>query len=335
MPSYRGGNLGIGIGASAGVSNGASAGLSSGYGGAPPDPSMLNRALLDEARAKFLEKQTEALEKQVAIGQKSADAAAYSATKEISTKRLNMFGTFVKNIGLLIKNMLRPIGIILKDLSPYIALGVVIWVVFMGKGLPGRAANTGASGRRRDSVFNSVKTPFQRFKEWLSRKFAWLAPGYRYRQFMRMFSFLGGSIKTVPRPRMVNGRCDNEEWKELGGDGRPGLCARTFSPKEIQWTFDSDKMPELNKMPEVLYNEKTNQGRRLQVTIPWALQGTFYVPQCSRAKFSDGTSAAHLFTDEGMTCRKKEIAAPRFTAKYRPKNASSKDDYATANDPKC
>jgi len=133
---------------------------------------------------------------------------------------------------------------------------------------------------------------------------------------------------------MIYGRCDQVTWRELGGDGRAGLCARTYAPKDINWVMDTDKMPDMNRIPEEMYQKVTKNGRRLQVTIPWALQGTFYVPQCSKAVFGDGESAADLLKDEGMACRKKEVTVPTYTERYRVKG-DAVDAYTSEKDPKC
>jgi len=303
-------------------------------GGAAPNPMLLTQTLQAKAQAMLAEKQLEAVEKTVAIAKDRANTSSTEVATKFRLMRLRMFGSFIKNVATFFRNLMRPLGIILKDLSPYIALFVVIMVLFYGYRFGTPRLNFGSSSKRRDDAFRKMKNRWQRFKDWWADKLGVLAPGHRYRALMRMLNPLGGHFKKLPRPMMVHGRCDNMTWRELGGDGRSGMCASTYSPKDIQWVMDADKMPELSRMPENLYESTTNGGKKLQVTIPWALQGTFYVPQCSKAQFADGTSAGGLFKDDGMACRKKEVQVPTYGKRYRVKNKSV-DDYASEAKPKC
>lgn len=304
------------------------------YGGAGvPNPVLINQALLQEAQARLAQKQLEAIEKDISIKRAAVAVSSTAVSNQANATRVRILGSFIQNVGLFIKNIARPLGIVAKDLSPYIALAIVIAIVFMGLSprlnlnLP---LNSGAQ-----RVFNSVKTPFQRIRDWFRNFFSFLAPGYRIRRFFALFSFLGGKPKALPRPKMVNGRCDNASWRELGGDGAPGLCGRTTKPKDITWNFDTEKMPDMAKLPEAVYQKYAAGGKKMQVSIPWAVQATFYVPQCSKATFADGSSAAGLFVDDGMACRKREVAAPVYRPKDRPKNAKERDDYADEKNPRC
>lgn len=297
-----------------------------------------SRALRDvissQAQASLLNVQEQALQKNAATQARSVDVAESRVTSEIRARRLNMLGSLLKNIGILIKNLLKPIGIILRDLSPYIALAVVIIVLFFGWRIGRDKKKRSNLSKQRDKIFNSVKTRWQRFVDWFGGLFSFAIPGHYWRTIVRMMNPLAGSFTKLPRPRMIHGRCDQVLWRELGGDGQPGLCARTYAPKDMNWVMDTDKMPDMNRLPEKLYEKVTNNGRKLQVTIPWALQGTFYVPQCSKAVFADGTSAAGVLKDEGMACRKKEVTVPTFKERYRVKGGAM-DAYATEADPKC
>lgn len=303
-------------------------------GGAAPNPMLLTQTLQAKAQAMLAEKQMEAIEKTAAVAKQRANTSSSEVATKFRLMRLRMFGSFIKNVATFFRNLMRPLGIILKDLSPYIALFVVIMVLFYGYRFGTPRLNFGSSSKRRDDAFRKMKNRWQRFKDWWADKLGVLAPGHRYRALLRMLNPLAGHFKKLPRPMMVHGRCDNMTWRELGGDGRSGMCASTYSPKDIQWVMDADKMPELSRMPENLYNDVTNGGKKLQVTIPWALQGTFYVPQCSKAQFADGTSAGGLFKDDGMACRKKEVQVPTYGKRYRVKNKSV-DDYASEAKPKC
>lgn len=289
---------------------------------------------LNKARATLAEKQIEEIPKRVAIQSKAAAIEQGTLNYKVRSTRLRMIGQIIKNIGLLIKNMLRPIGIIMKDLSPYLALALVIMVVFMGWKFGPPKIRRGTTNNKSNNLYNAAKTRWQRFKSWIGGLFAMITPGHQWKTFLRMLNPLAGSFTKLPRPRMIYGRCDQVTWRELGGDGRAGLCARTYAPKDINWVMDTEKMPDMNRMPEEMYQKVTKDGRRLQVTIPWALQGTFYVPQCSKAVFGDGASAAGLFKDEGMTCRKKEVTVPTYNERYRVKGGTV-DAYTSERDPKC
>ena len=303
-------------------------------GGAEANPMLLAQTLQAKAQAMLAEKQLEAIEKNVAIAKDRADTSSSEVATKFRLMKLRMFGSFIKNVATLLRNLIRPLGVILKDLSPYIALFVVIMMLFYGYRFGAPKLNFGSSSKRRDEAFKKFKSRWQRFKDWWAEKLGGIAPGHRYRALMRMLNPLAGHFKKLARPVMVNGRCDDVQWRELGGDGRAGMCARTYAPKDIQWVMDADKMPELSRMPDSLYDKTTNGGKKLQVTIPWALQGTFYVPQCSKAQFADGTSAEGLFKDDGMACRKKEVQVPTYGKRYRVKNKAV-DDYATESAPKC
>lgn len=303
-------------------------------GGATPNPVMLTQILEAKARAMLAEKQTEAIEKTTAIAQQRANASTDAVTRKFRYIQLRMIGQFIKNVATLIRNLLKPLGIILKDLSPYIALAVVIAMLFYGYRFGAPRVRFGNSSDRRDDVFNRNKSRWERFKQWLGERLGMFAPGHRYRALLRMLNPLAGTFKKLPRPVMPHGRCDDVRWRELGGDGRAGLCASTQSPKDLQWVMDTDKMPELGRLPEKLYAKATNGGKKLQVTIPWALQGTFYVPQCARATFADGSSAGKLFKDDGMACRKLEVQVPKYGQRYRVKQTAL-DNYASESDPKC
>lgn len=298
------------------------------------DPAAIAQLLQAKAQAVLAEKQTEAIEKTTAIAQQQANASTSAVNRKFFYIQLRMIGQFIKNVATLIRNLLKPLGIILKDLSPYIALALVIYLLFWGYTHGAPKLKFGESSKRRDDVFKKQKTRWERFRDWLGERLAFLAPGHRYRQILRMLNPLAGTFKKLPRPVMPHGRCDDVNWRELGGDGRAGLCARTNAPKDLQWIMDTDKMPELGRLPNALYAKATNGGKKLQVTIPWALQGTFYVPQCAKATFADGAPAGGLFKDEGMACRRLEVRVPTYGQMYRVKGGAL-DDYATASDPKC
>jgi hypothetical protein len=162
---------------------------------------------------------------------------------------------------------------------------------------------------------------------------------YRMRLTGRMFTPFKGAPTGVQRPQVIGGRCDQTAWREVGA-GPNGMCARTTVPPPVKWVMDPDKLPEISKLPKTLVQRVTNDQRKWQVEIPWVLKGTFYLPNCKAARFGDGTSAAHLFEDDGTTCRLAERPSTAYKGEaYRPKLNSEwykgVDGYASASNPKC
>jgi hypothetical protein len=221
-----------------------------------------------------------------------------------------------------IKNFFGIFYVILRDLSPYIALAIVIMTLI----LISRHASP-PPPRRVGNMNMSIKPKWYDF----------VFPSYK---ISTLFSF--GEPKSIQRPIETYGRCDNKHWRQVGSSGESGLCTRTSTPRDVTWTFDIDKMPDLNNLPETLKNKVTKNNQRLQVYIPWAQQGPFYVPQCSRAYFLEKDAsnneqkvdASYLFQDKGLSCQRIVKASTLFNGQYRSSSeTSSVQIFDTPNQP--
>lgn len=113
------------------------------------------------------------------------------------------------------------------------------------------------------------------------------------------------------------GRCDNLTMKEKGP-----FCVSTSVPKPIEWIIDSDNMTDYNNISEETKRKLINNGDKYKITIPWDINttdGTHYYPNCSKATFTNGDSAAYLFTDEKITeCSKRKVQRDTYSEKKRP-----------------
>ena len=126
--------------------------------------------------------------------------------------------------------------------------------------------------------------------------------------------------QTKDRPT-VTGRCDQLKMNQL--EANTGLCMKTIQPEPIKWIIDPESLPEIKDLsPELRSKIIGANGEKYIVTIPWDTykqDGMNYYPNCSKAVFSDGSSAAGLFEDNGTnTCNKKKINRTEYKPKYRP-----------------
>lgn len=213
---------------------------------------------------------------------------------------------------------------LLKDLSPYIALLIIIlFIIVLMKGSAIMRPFRRLDARRR-VAFAKGKSRYQRFKLWLKSKFDWLfkllTPGYRVRLFLRMFLPGGAAANQIPRQRIMSGRCDNNRWiqindrneVQLDADGKRGYCFSAIRPEDIKWDLDITKMPDYNELPE--QTRKSIQSR-MQIIIPFDNEdsvrdgNTFFVPRCdkayyAKAKDKDGKPIpAKLLEDFGTSCK--------------------------------
>ncbi len=154
---------------------------------------------------------------------------------------------------------------------------------------------------------------------------------------------LRGDPPTIPRPTLGSGRCDNIQWRDVGGDGNSGLCARTYITPATSWVLDADRMGELKVIPEDKAEAiQGKNGENMQIFIPWKVQGTFYVPQCKDAysirKDHMGNEQrvpmGHLLEERGLSCKRRELPSTSYEVRYRPKESRQIDAWASADDPK-
>lgn len=125
------------------------------------------------------------------------------------------------------------------------------------------------------------------------------------------------------RPKIIGGRCDNLKKHE-----RSGACFNTTTPDPIIWTLDIESMPELNEVSANIKSKLDSGAEKYIVTIPWAIykkDGVHYYPDCKKATFGNGDSAAYLFTDKGTkSCEKVSVARQIHGEKARQKYMSDK-----------
>lgn len=233
--------------------------------------------------------------------------------------RLRLFNVITNKIGKLLEPILEIIKILLRELAPYIALVLIILLIIWAFSSSGSSSSKGS----KSSSYSGGWWP------------KWLTPNYKFKQ---LFNYFNTKINSTARPKEAGGRCDNLNFSD-----KMGLCPRTYAPEETKWTIDVDKIPELNKLPDDLFKKYTNNSEKLIVYIPWAPQGTFYVPQCGKAYFKVTNSkgiettanADYLFKDNGLTCDRVTKTSTSYGSKYRPRDATDKQDYASEKDPKC
>lgn len=294
-------------------------------GGQVPDLDT-SQKLLNAAKVQALGTFEDAMKKNADNFADSVKSAAKNAASNVTKNRVEIAMTFIKPIfGAIWKIVIT----LLRDLSPYIAFAIVIIVLIMlFRGATSSGSNTGGTSQD-NSAWGKIKSA--------------LEPNYQIRAF---FSGLNFTRKDpyIPRRMIQSGRCDNYEWLETGGDGQDGLCVKTYKPETIRWVLDTDRMPELSKMPEDIAIRLKSGGEMLQVFIPWEQEGTFYVPQCDQAYYvstDDNGKEVHipatkLLEDNGLTCKRKEYTSKKYTTyRYRPVNAKDKTQFATQENPMC
>jgi len=153
-------------------------------------------------------------------------------------------------------------------------------------------------------------------------------PTYKMKLFSYNFAPYGNTVDTSisERPIIKRGRCDNLKNYELTSKN---ICLNTSNPEPIVWTLDIEKMPELTEISVATKNivDGGADAQKYTVTIPWAKyknDGVYYYPDCKKATFGNGDSAAYLFTDNGTrSCEKKTVNRTNHTVKQRPVYLSS------------
>jgi hypothetical protein len=277
--------------------------------------------------------QERAIELQTQNSTKTANATADQVSSNIAKNRVEIAMTFIKPI---FSAIWKVVVTLLRDLSPYIALILVIYfLIVISRG--GRRSSSQQNQRdddKEDGWWESIKKKTAGFFE----------PSYQLRSFFSSLRFGKKDLPFIERRKLRSGRCDNIKWMETGGEGQDGLCIRTYKPKPIRWVLDTDRMPELEKMPEQIVMDLKSGGDHLTVYIPWEQQGTFYVPQCDKAyylKIDDNgkerkVSASRLLVENGLTCKRAELPSKMFAGvRYRPKGMKNKVTFASVDDPMC
>lgn len=169
---------------------------------------------------------------------------------------------------------------------PYIILGFVIYVLYCicsGKSIWPKSSNSSKS----------------------SSSSSWFDPKYflshETKMFINSYNPGGKTPKTTPRPLMKSGRCDNISFVEDSQEGTYGNCESTKIPDDIIFDIDQSQIPEYISLPK---NLKKTLEPGLHIRIPYSKtpEETFYVPQCDKATYSDG-SPVDLYDEAGMSCK--------------------------------
>jgi len=192
---------------------------------------------------------------------------------------------------------------IMWNLAPFIAIAIVVIIIMSIVGITKTVSKTKRIVRKEVKVIGGLFGTLKRILNKILSLFA-MSPNMRI-----FFSNLNPNKKyNRAMPREQNGgRCDNLQWRE---DQETKKCNSTVTPSNIEWDIDVTKFPEFMKIPKEL--QKHFQSKK-KVIIPWEDQATFFVPQCSKAKWEDGSDASYLFEDNGMSCARREFDSSDFT----------------------
>lgn len=290
-------------------------------------------ALRQDAEIQLLETKTQALKRSIENSERLASSNISRNENQKNTNRANVIFKVISGIA-------RPLGPILRDLAPYIALIIVILIlVGVGVSTSGPSMNLNAGSARRDAIFNQTLGLFGRIQRAIGDFFARFSLGHRFRLIMRMINpFGGGYQNTVQRPRAGGGRCNNIDWVENGEN-----CEQLMFPKAIEWEISPDKVAEWERLPDDI---KSGLKKKMKVFIPWAKQDTFYVPQCAKAyyltvvrdlstgkisvqqKLLNDDERTRFLQDTGLECVRVQKTLPKvFKPEYRAVAAAAVDAY--------
>ena len=251
-------------------------------------------------------------------GRTAGQDAAHQFNVALSKAR---WEAFKKIVGRFINAIIYVIWAIFIIALPYLVVLFFIWALWR--------ISHGQSVFPRRSGGRTV-APIRQRSSWSIWRFL---PGPGWKQAIQRINVFGAQPKTTARPK-IEGRCNGMDFAQSGGS-----CVRTTIPHAVEWTIDTNAMPDFYHLPQGLQDQLTNHGARTNVRIPWELDDTFYLPRCDWATFDDGSSAAYLFKDTGLGCRRPEARVPIFTESYRPKPGSPDFNglggLASPEDPKC
>lgn len=266
------------------------------------------------------------------IQEKLVDATASSLATKDSLNSSKLWGQRIDNVRNTVDTITKPfrkIGDFFFNkkypIAHYITLIIVILILIGGFSVWFAKGST-TSNKRMWTQPSTFRTFLQKF-----------LPGYKMNLIARNLSPYSGNPPTTDRP-IIQGRCDEINWKESKGVGG-GLCTRTTVPQKTIWTMNVDKQPELSQLPQSVKDIITNKGAKYIVYIPWKNTGMSYVPDIDNATFSDGSPAKNLFIDNGLTIKKKEGTRNVYYAQYRPYTDTLKfkdlATFASENNPMC
>lgn len=202
---------------------------------------------------------------------------------------------------------------IMDKLSSYIALAIVILVIFGGYRMTLPSWNVSLPSLRMPR-FDKPNLSLPSFRiPWLPRWSVKLPTmDYRVKLFLRSLNPYATAPSGYPRDRASDGRCDGMEWMPV----KHGQCLRTTKPVNLEWTLDASKLKMDDLPPQMAADLKTG---KLTVTMPYVLNGTSYQPSCKDAMFASGDSAAGFFEDDqnSDTCVLKRFPRTAYSQNAR------------------
>lgn len=234
---------------------------------------------------------------------------------------------------------------ILKDLSPYIVLVLVIVLfIMLVRGTFGKTIRR--VDKKRAQAFSKAKSRWKRFIAWIKAKLApirkFVTPGYKMRLFFQMIMPFGSENKGIPRQRIQSGRCDNMRWIQLNAndapqldlDGEKGYCFSAIRPENIEWSIEPSKIPDFFDLPQ---NVQKGLQSRMKIVIPFDQESsikngnTFFIPRCDKAYYKDLKTPdgqrvpAPLLDELGTSCRLKSY--PFTKGAYSPPEKMTKNEF--------
>jgi hypothetical protein len=207
------------------------------------------------------------------------------------------FGTTIVGwIGAFFSSKGGPAGEFIKVAMPYIVLFLIFFGVVIMFSLPSFGVPVGNIPK-----FNTPSAPVTGGSWFAMSAMPKVPHALKVTVSQVLYPSAAGNIDGVARPVQAEGRCDEVYWHHVGEGTSGSVCAKTTSPKPIVWNISASSIPELNLMTPGLQKHITKDGKKLQVTIPYTFVNNKHVPDCTLARFGDGTDASYLFTNNDDT----------------------------------
>jgi hypothetical protein len=231
--------------------------------------------------------------------------------EEIKKKIVSFLRWIYEQIWKFIDTFKMPLMHILKHLAKWIALLIVIIILFVG------ISKTGGDGSRRAAAYSQSSSTMQSIKDFF-KSMRTTTKG--------ITTPLGKKANNgMPRDVEANGRCDDIEWVSMEGTldkKNVGLCFQSSieKPSSIRWIIDPTNMYEYDTLPSAFKEKILSEPEKLIVTIPYKNQGSSYVLSCKDAVYEDGSSAKDLFAEETNTYCKLKTMDLEKSYKYTPQH---------------
>lgn len=183
--------------------------------------------------------------------------------------------------------------------SHYIVFFLVIGLLLYGATMfmsppPAKPAPTSEKDKQHHDLIEAHQN-LSWFQMQLDKLKNLMKPGYQILSFIRMFSKNQETL--FPRERMAEGRCDNMNRMDGGAE-----CFASTKPEDLSWTIDTDKMDNWTLLPKEFQNQNAD---KLNVYMPYIVQNSFYVPQCTGAYYKTASGdhkPINLYDEGGTSC---------------------------------